>query len=180
MAFEFKGNWEFDFKFNAFKGLQSRRGAYTSLDNKSISDGTVKVSILEESNHQTTPAPAQIRAINYLIENSENLRKSLFTALKKEYPRLKKIHNYHNENEYSRSSFPDIESLEDFSKVFGVGNVFVLTPEKEGISYIGLECGCTWDEEHGLGFILHKDRLINIGGADIAFRNSDAKKDSAT
>jgi hypothetical protein len=40
---------------------------------------------------------------------------------------------------------------------------------KDGFAYVGYEFGCTWDDEHGLGFMTHKDRIIDFGGADTSF-----------
>lgn len=178
--FEFKGDWEFEYEFEAFRGLQSRRGAYTSMDSNKESDGTVKVIIYDELNEDTDPKEEQINAINYIIENPEKIKRALYKALESEYPKLKEMYGYDIDDEDSREWFPDVEKLDDFSKVFGVGNVFVMIPQKEGFSYIGLECGCIWDDEHGLGFLLHKDRLVNIGQADSGFSTWEAYKDNGT
>jgi len=179
-AFKFKGDWEFAYQFEAFKGLQSRRGTYTSRDSGQESDGTVNVSILEELNEETDPTEEQINSINFLIENPEKIQRTLFKALEIEYPKLKEQYGYVEEEEDSRKWFPEVKSLDEFRKVFGVGNLFVLMPQKENYSYVGLECGCTWDEEHGLGFLLHKDRLIKIGAADEAFSTWEAFKDNGS
>ena len=93
---------------------------------------------------------------------------------------IAEMYGYDSDDEDSREWFPNVERLDGFSKVFGVGNVFVMIPQKEGYSYVGLECGCTWDDEHGLGFLLHKDRLVNIGQADAGFSTWEAYKDNGT
>jgi hypothetical protein len=41
--------------------------------------------------------------------------------------------------------------------------------QKDGIPYVGFEFACTWDEEHGLGVLMHGTRTVEIGGADTAF-----------
>ena len=48
--FEFKGDWEFEYQFDAFKGFQSSRGSYTAMNANKKSDGTVKVIIRDELN----------------------------------------------------------------------------------------------------------------------------------
>lgn len=48
---------------------------------------------------------------------------------------------------------------------------------KDGYAYVGYEFGCTWDEEHGLGFMTYKDRIVDFGGADSAFLTWVARKD---
>lgn len=178
--FEFNGDWEFEYQFDAFKGLQSRRGSYTSKSTEDESDGTVRVNILDELNNETEPTEEQINAINYIIKNPQKIRRTLFTALENEYPKLKEMYDYDIEDEDSKEWFPDVESLEEFKNVFGVANMFVMLPKKEKSAYIGLECGCTWDDEHGLGFLLHENRLIKIGSADEAFSSWEAYKDNGT
>ncbi len=37
--------------------------------------------------------------------------------------------------------------------------------------------GCTWDEEHGVGVLTHKGRVVKLGQADTAFDSHAAKKD---
>ncbi len=37
--------------------------------------------------------------------------------------------------------------------------------------------GCTWDSEHGLGVMTHKNRIIEIGDASTAFLTWIADKD---
>ena len=179
-AFEFKGDWEFEYQFEAFKGLQSRRGSYTSQDSKKESNGIVNVIISDELNDDTDPTEEQINSINFILNNPAKIKQSLFKALKIEYPKLKEMYGYDENDQDSKEWFPEINSIDEFKKVFGVGNMFVLLPHKEGYSYIGLECGCTWDEEHGLGFLLHKYSIIKVGGADEAFSTWEAFKDNGT
>ena len=178
--FEFKGDWEFEYQFEAFVGLQSRRDSYTSKDSEKESNGKVNVIISDELNDDTDPTEEQLNSINFIIENPDKIKQSLFKALEIEYPKLKEMYGYDENEEDSREWFPEINSIEEFRKVFGVGNMFVLLPHKERFSYVGLECGCTWDEEHGLGFLLHKDRIIKVGGADEAFSTWEAFKDNGT
>jgi hypothetical protein len=180
MSFEFKGDWEFEYQFEAFKGFQSRRGAYTSRNSNKESDGVVKVTIVDELNDETDPTDQQLAAINFIIENPQKIQALLFESLEIEYPKLKEVYGYSVDDDDSRERFPKIGFLDEFRKVFGVGSMFVLTSQKEGFAYIGLECGCAWDEEHGLGFLLHKDRLVKIGSADQALNSWDAFEDNGT
>ena len=52
--------------------------------------------------------------------------------------------------------------------------------EKDGIAYVGYEFGCIWDDEHGLGVMTHKTRIIDFGGADSSFLTWIARKDLPT
>jgi hypothetical protein len=50
--------------------------------------------------------------------------------------------------------------------------------EREGHAYFGLILGCTWDDEHGLGAMLHRTRVIDLGGADTAVLAWIAERDA--
>jgi len=49
--------------------------------------------------------------------------------------------------------------------------------EKAGVPYVGYQFSCKWDEEHGLGVLMHGDRVVEIGGAETAFTLWIAERD---
>jgi hypothetical protein len=168
---------EFSHQFVAFAGLQSRGGAYSSQDSQSPSDGTVNVEILNESASGSKASPEQLVALQYLTDHPAEIRTALFKALEEEYPKLKEMYDLDTDDLEFSEWFPLINQPEDFAQVFGVGNLFVFEEHRDGIAYLGLECGCTWDDEHGLGFVMHQNRVIEIGQADTAFSSWPARDD---
>ncbi len=52
--------------------------------------------------------------------------------------------------------------------------------DKEDFAYIGFELGCSWDEEHGVGVMMHKDRIVAIGQAETSFDSWITFKDNGT
>lgn len=54
--------------------------------------------------------------------------------------------------------------------MMGKSRNYVRLDAADGLAYIGLQLGCDWDDEHGLGIVLHGTRVVEIGEADIAFR----------
>lgn len=45
------------------------------------------------------------------------------------------------------------------------------------MAYVGYEFRCTWDEEHGMGVMTHKNRVVAIGGADVSILEWIAESD---
>lgn len=176
--FIFTGDWELKYQFKAFEGFQSRQGYYTSKSSEKPSDGTVNLVIRDELNDETDPSFEQINAINYIIENPQIIQNTLLNAVHKEYENLKEAYGY--DDDEIEEFFPKINDLNDYKNVFGIGNVFILTESKDGFAYVGFECGCTWDDEHGLGIFTHKNRVISFGAADEAFSSWEALKDNGT
>ena len=41
--------------------------------------------------------------------------------------------------------------------------------EKEGFTAIGFGFHCKWDEEHGLGVLTHKGKVMEVGAAETGF-----------
>lgn len=54
-----------------------------------------------------------------------------------------------------------------------------LAISKDGFAYVGFELGCSWDEEHGLGVLTHKDHVVKIGEAETAFEESGLEPDDS-
>ncbi len=164
-SFEFNGDWEFEYRFDAFAGLQSRRGSYTSQNSKDVSDGTVRVVIQDARNNDPDPFPAQLAAIEYIQNNAQTIQHSVLESVKAEY--LKQKTQWESEDWFPILSDENLTS--ELKNEFGVGNVFIHYSEKDKIATFGLECGCSWDEEHGVGLSMHKDTVFEVGYADTAF-----------
>ncbi len=64
---------------------------------------------------------------------------------------------------------PEVNSVDDLRKLIGFQGVFVHTTQKDGIPYVGFCFDCSWDDEHGLGVLMHGTRVVEIGGMDTAF-----------
>ncbi len=64
---------------------------------------------------------------------------------------------------------PSIIGPEELRHLIGLHQIHVLPWLRDGMSYVGLEFGCTWDDEHGFGILLHGSRVVDIGSADAAF-----------
>lgn len=103
------------------------------------------------------------------------IKTSVLTALLEIYPAIKEQYGYDPEDAVKYT--PDITSIDDFKKVIGITTIHFLPVSREGIAYTGYSFSCNWDEEHGLGIITHKERIIEIGGADTAFLEWVAEKD---
>lgn len=73
---------------------------------------------------------------------------------------------------------PDIRTADDLHSLIGLSSVNVHQVQKDGIPYTGFEFSCTWDEEHGLGVLMHGTRTVQIGGADTAILLWIAEEDA--
>ena len=63
---------------------------------------------------------------------------------------------------------PHIDSTAALQMLIGIGNVWILPLAKDGFAYLGLDFGCAWDGEHGLGVMTHRERVLSVGQAEWA------------
>ncbi|TKK64093.1 hypothetical protein FC093_23350 [Ilyomonas limi] len=155
-----------------WNGYQSRQGHYGTKDKEESSDGTVKVFVKGKSvDNVTISTEQQINAIKYLVDNSEQVRGALLTGLFNKLPELKEIYE---------ELIPNITEIEDFKNFLGLTNLHIMPADKDNFAYIGFELGCDWDEEHGVGVMMHKDRVVAIGQADTSFDSWVTYDDNGT
>lgn len=160
----------------SWKGFQSRKGPYGAQDSAVSSDGLVRIVFAPEGRGNEPLTNSEISAITWVIEHEASISKALISSLLKEYPSLQKQYGYSGKEK--AELMPDIKSTEDLRALIGLSSVNVHQVQKDGIPYVGFEFGCTWDEEHGLGVLMHGTRTIQIGGADTAILLWIAEQDA--
>lgn len=151
---------------SSWKGFQSRKILYAAEDTPVLSDGTVKIVFAPEGRGNEPLTNLEISTINWVIEHEVSMSEALLLSLLKEYPLLQSQYDYSGKEK--AELMPDIKSDEDLRSLIGLSSVNVHQVLKDGIPYVGFEFVCTWDEEHGLGVLMHGTRTIQIGGADTA------------
>lgn len=140
------------------------------------------------------PAAEQEAAITYVVTNQDAIRDAILSKLLRIYRRARKERiedgddddveldlsdeafdrwwaGEEEEEDAPRRStaLPDVTRASDLRGVMGLGVLHVLAVAKAGRAFVGFEFGCDWDQEHGAGAMVHGRRVIDVGGADVAF-----------
>lgn len=156
--------------------FQSRQGSYGSVDTHESPNEIFSISIGGDMvMDNPTITTEHVNAYNYLTTHSEQIQESILKRLFADYKNLQA--NYGYDDNDAKEIMPDVESVDGFKKLIGLSQIHLMNVNKDGYAYVGYEFGCTWDDEHGLGFMTHKDRIIDFGGADTSFLTWVAKKD---
>jgi hypothetical protein len=159
-----------------WKDFQSRQGVYGSLDSDEKSNGEFAISI---GGDMVMDNPAitieHVNAYEYLTTHSQEVYNAILTRLLAEYKNLQIEYGYDEDD--AKEIMPDIDNVEQFKNLIGLSQIHLLNVSKDNIAYVGYEFGCSWDDEHGLGFMTHKDRIIDFGGADTSFLTWVAEED---
>lgn len=160
---------------STWAGFQSRQGAYNAIDSSDVSDGTIKIFVGEYVNAEELVALSaeQVNAYKFLQEHQSEIQESILNALLIAYKKLQIEYGYEEDNE----DMPAITAASEFKKYIGLSTIHLFSNCKDNIAYVGYEFGCSWDVEHGLGILTHKERVIEIGAADTAFDTWLAEKD---
>jgi hypothetical protein len=160
--------WRGEDVLAAWKGTQERHGGYNSLSSAKPSKGTLKLVIprLDDNDQKPRPpAKEQVAAYAYLKDNQDEVTDAIMHALLDYYTKLRK--DWLKDN--PKLKLPVIDTVEQMRKNVGLGTLYMQSVAKKGVAYIGLEMGCTWDEEHGVGVMMYKDRVLSVGQAEEAF-----------
>jgi hypothetical protein len=161
-------SWTSEIVLPSWAGFQIRRGSYGLVSSPEKSDGRVNLVVMPPEDAPNSPPMAeQVKAFQYLMDHDTAISNSVLQGILREYPRMQDQYGY--DDNQAQELMPDIASAKDLCTLIGLSNVHVLPVAKDGVAYVGLEFGCTWDDEHGLGVMTYKDRVIQVGGADTAF-----------
>lgn len=159
-------SWIAQVTLPSWSGYLDRTGVYGGPGTQSISDGSIELVFAPEGRDASPLNPDEIRLATWTLENERIVSDAVKKAILHEYPSLQDSYGYSAEE---RAEFmPDISSPSDLKRLVGLYAINVHQIEKDGVPYIGFEFGCTWDEEHGLGVLMHGTRCVKVGGADTA------------
>jgi hypothetical protein len=158
--------WTTNVCLPSWKGFQNRTGAYGALDEPIVSDGFTKIVFAPEGRGNDPLSDLEIASVRWVIENEGIIGRSLLDSLLSAYSELQV--KYRLEGIEKIELMPDIASRDDFRPLIGLTAVNVHQVQKDGLPYAGFEFGCRWDDEHGLGVLMHGARAVQIGMADTA------------
>lgn len=169
-------DWKGCITLPSWQGFQARDGSYGSPSGGQ-SDGAVQVIVPVADESPDQPTEHQKEALEWLLKNEASVTHALLAHLLKDYPEIRDVWDPPMPDELDRS--PDITDVEGFKPIIGLHTVY-LHGSKDGIPYLGFELGCAWDEEHGAGFLMHGQRVLESGGAETAFgiRPEDAESET--
>ena len=156
-------------------GFQSRGGPYGAQDSAAPSAGEVTIVFAPEGRDASPLRDEELSLINWAISEQSALRDSALEGLLTRYGAMRAEALEWLEQP---DDMPPVESVDRFRDLIGLHSVNVHQISKGGVPYVGLEFGCMWDPEHGLGILMHGTRVVEVGGADTAILLWIARQDA--
>lgn len=111
------------------------------------------------------------------MSNQEKLLSIILRELIEKYPEMRDEYGY-DEDELDEF-MPNVNEVYDFKKILKPKRIYILNVENECISYVGFHFMCSWDEEHDLGVMMHKEGIVKMGGSDSSFLSWIAEQDKS-
>ncbi len=156
----------------SWAGYQNRK----SMHGVDVSDGSASITFAPEGRDESPLTPAELASVQWLLDSEAKQAAAVVNGVWAAYPRLQEAYGYVGAD---RDAFmPNLKSPADFRDLIGLLNVNIHPLMKDGLPYIGYEFSCAWDEEHGLGVLMHGTRVVDIGGADTAILLWIAERDA--
>lgn len=115
-------------------------------------------------------SPGQLAALRYLERNDRTIIAKVLGRLFTEYQKAREAARAEYEpDELADVGLPRVTKPERLLQLLDLTHADVHACSTGGVAYVGLQFHCSWEKEHGLGVLLHRARIVEIGGADTAF-----------
>jgi len=125
------------------------------------------------------PSDSQAAALTFNLEHGERVTDAVLMATRKYYDNVRPRYVVFLGAD-ADELMPVLSDNTELRKLIELVHVHVHPWTMSGIAYVGLQFSCTWDREHGLGLMLHRDRVVEIGGADVSFSWAPDEAEEAT
>lgn len=172
--------WITSARLPAWSGYQRRSGSYGSRSAEdeadTRSDGTVQILFAPEGRGEGPLTDEEIALVQWVIDHQAAVHDAMLTKLFEGYPAMReRAWEWFDEKE-AEILLPQLQSPDQLKDLFRISGLNVHQIEQDGRPFIGIELGCDWETEHGVGILLHGDQPLEIGGGDTAILLWIAKK----
>ncbi|HVC92087.1 MAG TPA: ankyrin repeat domain-containing protein [Pirellulales bacterium] len=116
------------------------------------------------------PSPAQVLAFQFFVEREKNVCGTIIDAVFRWYVRRRK----QDREWFEEQDCPEIDKADWLRDLMTFQALRVRRDEFEGTALTGFSFACKWDEEHGLGVLVHRGTVLDVGQADVAFHDASA------
>jgi hypothetical protein len=156
-------------KLGSWLGYQIRNGPYGGVSASGKSDGTVAIRFAPEGRDDLPMRQGEIALVRWLIDNESSVHRAMLGRLFEEYPHIREEWLGGYPEGEREQVLPVLTSPAELKELMGVSFVNVHAVAKDGKPFIGVELGCTWEQEHGVGVLMHGAKVLKVGGAETAF-----------
>jgi hypothetical protein len=145
---------------------QAQPESWGSFCARGLTAPSVEVRFAPEGRGIEPLTQAELTLLEWFFAHEETVSAAVQHAILAAYPEIQADFGF--ESEDGQELLPDITTTEGLKSLVSLQSVNVHQVSHNGVPYLGFELSCTWDQEHGLGVLMHGTRLVEVGGADTA------------
>jgi len=139
--------------------------------------GTVDVEIeITDPEKEWKPSPRQLAACAWFVDHEAEMVLPVLEAIVSAYPHLQALYGY--DDEEAARLMPPVHVPADLLPLIDIRQLYIHDVAYSDLPYIGFTFGCTWDQEHQLGVLMHGLRAIDVGDGDVAFDWQAPRRDA--
>jgi hypothetical protein len=120
------------------------------------------------------PNDALLATVRRAVEQQALLHERVTFAMRRHYDSLRPKYvdfarrhpNFMGDPSVSMPESPDTAT---FATLHLLQGLFVHPVVNNGLAYLGFSFNARWEPEHGVGVMVHDGRIVEVGGADVAF-----------
>jgi len=121
------------------------------------------------------PSEMQLLNLLWLEHMDEALASALVAAVLADYPRLQQAYDFLPDDE-REVLLPSAVTEAVLRPLIRLESVGIHAIPHSSTPYLGVEFGCAWDDEHGLGVLTYGTEILAVGTADVSQDRGTARK----
>lgn len=125
---------------------------------------------VDASGDAEEPSREQVNAFQWFVEHQDAVCATVIDALYRYYVHSRR----ENLDWFEMNDCPDIEQPDELRPLLELVGLRLRSDSYRKAALLGFSFDCQWDEEHGLAVLTHKNTVVDIGQAELAYREPDA------
>ena len=170
LEFELSGYcWVAQAKLSVWAGYQARLGNYGAKSAEQMSDGSLSIIFAPEGRDTEPLTKEELKLVDWFLAHHEKQADAVISGILARYPYIRNSYLTSYDDGEIDELFPEVSAVDDLRSLIGLHSVHIHQFSNGSVPYVGYEFGCEWDEDGGLGVLIHGDRIVKIGTSDTAF-----------
>ena len=116
------------------------------------------------------PSSEQVKAFQWFLDDEEGACEKIVDGIFRYYLRLRE----QDRRWFEDQDCPEITAPDELRDLMEFEALQVRSDHHRKTGLLAFTFHCRWDDEHGLAVVMHKDVILEIGGADLAFSTPSA------
>lgn len=166
-------HWTAEVVIPEWAGFLDAQGPYNS--GRGSSDGRVRL-VFAPDRGDDPLNDGELSLLASFCRVAGATSRAVQAAVERAYPAIRQ--EWSAQDDGYEAYLPALTSPDVLMRLVGLGTIYVHPLVAGEAPYVGFSMRCSWDVEHGLGVLMHGQRVVEMGGADAAFLPWIAERDA--